>query len=143
MAPVEDAPSSLRPAVLEVVRKEPGATAAAVADAMGVAYNTARYHLDRLEGDGDVVRRRFGGRVRFFDAEADLDRRDQRRLAAIRSPTRRRILRLLTVEGAMSVSELSGRVDRAVSTVSGHLRRLRARGLVVREAVGRRVLYRA
>lgn len=55
---------------------------------------------------------------------------------AIADPTRRRVLDLLRVR-PRSASELRGRIRKAPSTVSAHLRVLRSTGLIAQRRVGR------
>ena len=52
-------------------------------------------------------------------------------LAALGSPVRWQVLRLLATEGPLSVNDLATRVDRAQHSMSKHMQILRAVGAVV------------
>ena len=52
-------------------------------------------------------------------------------LAALGSPVRWQVLRLLATEGPQSVNDLAARMDRAQHSMSKHLQILRAAGAVV------------
>ncbi|MFI9718082.1 ArsR/SmtB family transcription factor [Streptomyces sp. NPDC052396] len=62
--------------------------------------------------------------------------------AALASPVRREVLRMLREEGAKPVAELAARFDMARPSFSEHLRVLREAGLVGEEKVGRQRFYR-
>jgi DNA-binding transcriptional ArsR family regulator len=55
---------------------------------------------------------------------------DQRALAALAHPLRRRLLDLLKLDGPATASTLAGRTDEAVGNVSHHLRVLSESGLI-------------
>ncbi|MGV9329413.1 ArsR/SmtB family transcription factor [Streptosporangium sandarakinum] len=62
--------------------------------------------------------------------------------AALASPVRREVLRLLREEGPQPVRRIAGRFDMARPSLSEHLRVLREAGLVSERKVGRQRLYR-
>ncbi|MET8138734.1 metalloregulator ArsR/SmtB family transcription factor [Sphaerisporangium sp. NPDC005288] len=62
--------------------------------------------------------------------------------AALASPVRREVLRLLRDEGPQPVQRLAGNFTMARPSFSEHLRVLREAGLVAERKVGRQRLYR-
>ncbi|MFF0309999.1 ArsR/SmtB family transcription factor [Streptosporangium sp. NPDC004379] len=79
-----------------------------------------------------------GGGVPSKTADAAGDRV----FAALASPVRREVLRLLREEGPQPVQRIAGRFDMARPSLSEHLRVLRDAGLVSERKAGRQRLYR-
>ncbi|MGI8331235.1 ArsR/SmtB family transcription factor [Actinomadura scrupuli] len=67
---------------------------------------------------------------------------EDRVFAALASPVRREVLRLLREEGPQPVARLAGRFDMARPSFSEHLRVLREAGVVSERREGRQRLYR-
>ncbi|GAA0373139.1 hypothetical protein GCM10009530_24290 [Microbispora corallina] len=67
---------------------------------------------------------------------------EDRVFAALASPVRREVLRLLREEGPQPVRRLAGHFDMTRPSFSEHLRVLREAGLVSERKVGRERLYR-
>ncbi|MCP3822689.1 metalloregulator ArsR/SmtB family transcription factor [Streptomyces sp. A3M-1-3] len=67
---------------------------------------------------------------------------EDRIFAALASPVRREVLRLLREEGPQPVAQLADSFDMARPSFSEHLRVLREAGLVSERKVGRQRLYR-
>jgi DNA-binding transcriptional ArsR family regulator len=65
-----------------------------------------------------------------------------RKFALLADPTRLRVLSALHDAGEISVSELAGRTGIPVASVSQHLNRLAAGGVVARRRQGTSVHYR-
>ncbi|MFJ4771059.1 ArsR/SmtB family transcription factor [Streptomyces uncialis] len=66
----------------------------------------------------------------------------EKAFAALASPVRREVLRLLRDEGPQPVAALASRFDMARPSFSEHLRVLREAGLVSESRAGRQRLYR-
>ena len=82
-----------------------------------------------------------GKYTRYYPA-AEFDDADRTVMNALRREYSRRILAHLLVDGPLSTTELSDRLEKAQSTVSWHLAKLADAGLVTKERDGQRVLYR-
>ncbi|MFI0423183.1 ArsR/SmtB family transcription factor [Spongiactinospora sp. 9N601] len=67
---------------------------------------------------------------------------EDRVFAALASPVRREVLRMLRDQGPQPVAEMAGHFDMARPSFSEHLRVLREAGLVSERKVGRRRYYR-
>lgn len=73
---------------------------------------------------------------------AAVEASEDRIFAALASPVRREVLRLLREEGPQPVQRLAGHFDMARPSFSEHLKVLREAGLVSERKVGRQRLYR-
>lgn len=133
--------NEIRRTVYEAVRDEPGRTAAEIAEDEGVNYNTAQYHLARLEEFDEVVGRRDGHRTRYFVNHGRHGRLEKQVLATAADDTRRSILLELTRDAPLRSGTLADRAGVAPSTASHHLSRLAEEGLVERERDENEVYY--
>lgn len=124
-----------RAAVLEAIEASDAAYLAELGRETDVPLSTLRYHLRVLERESLVssVKRR-GKRcyVTVGDEPSALD-------AALNDDGAAAVLAALAAGGPDSVSGLAETLGRDVSTVTHHLQRLEADGLVVRERAGRAV----
>lgn len=98
------------------------------------------YHLDRLERMGLVVSARDQGFRRYYVAR-DVGRSEKRYLAALRHEVPRRVLLHLLEASPRSHKELQAPLGVAASTLSFHLQRLLASGVLTRERQGTLNLY--
>lgn len=98
------------------------------------------YHLDRLERMGVLVSARDAGFRRYFPSR-EVGRGEKRFLGALRQEAPRRILLHLLERGQLSHKDLQAAVGTAASTLSFHLARLVASGVVRREPRGAMNLY--
>ncbi len=104
---------------------------------VGISFSGVDHHVHALEADGIIVAFWDGHFRRLFAADLVLpaeSRRlgeaDRRFLAACRRPSSLTILLNLAADGTLRHGELLGRLDRSKSTVTYHLDRLVAAGLV-------------
>ncbi|WP_136589787.1 winged helix-turn-helix transcriptional regulator [Salinigranum halophilum] len=121
------------------VQAEPGTYLSAFEDAPAVdaTLGTVRYHLKILERERLVTSEKVQGKRRYYPIGSSPDALD----VALEGDSTRAILEALTASPD-SVSGLADRVDRDPSTVSHHLTRLEAQGLVERERDGQTVTNR-
>lgn len=117
--------------ILSLLAEEPGLGTTDVADELGVAYRTARHHLEVLARFDLVVCARHRERWRWARPE-DAARLDEAQLPALQQ----RLLALLEEEPGLHLSELARRLDAAKATVKHHLDRLDEREAVEDERVG-------
>lgn len=136
-APGEE--GSTRRRVYDEVVRHPGLHQRAVADALQVHRNLAEHHLRHLERAGLVQRRREGGRVRYFPAVVPehgvgevVDARHRDALGLLRQARPLQLVAVLVAEGAMPMGDLAGRVGLSAGTLTYHVKRLEAVGVVVR-----------
>ena len=130
--------NEVRRAVYEAVRASPGTYLAEVAGEAGVSWSTVRYHARVLEAHDLVTAEKVRGRHRLYpdgDAEPALT-------AAVADPSTATLLAALSRLEPVGVSALAAELGVTPSTVTYHLQRLEADGLVVRERDGREVAAR-
>lgn len=130
-----------RQRIYDVVGAHPGASAREIQRLAGLAWGETAYHLDQMIKAG-VVRRERGGRRDYY-FRLDMTWEDRRVLQSLRSPTERSILLALVDSPGLSLAELQARTNTSLSTVSAHLRRLLALGIVEGERTATVRQYRA
>ena len=130
--------NDVRREIYEAVTASPGTHLAALADAAGISWSTARYHGRVLAESGLVTAAKIRGRHRLYPAEVD----DPELAAALDEDATAAVLAALSRLEPVGVSSLAEAADIAPSTASYHLQRLEADGLVEREREGRTVLAR-
>lgn len=101
---------------------------------------TSLYHLDYLESAGLIVSRRDGRYKRYFGSHS-IGRREKEVLSLLRHEAPRRLTQALLDRGAATQRELCDAVGVSRSTVSFHLNRLVAEGVVLRTPRRPEALY--
>lgn len=114
--------------IYELVGGHPGSSAREIQRLSGLAWGETAYHLDQLIRAGVLRRERGGRRDYYFQLEMTWE--DRRVLLTLRSPMERTILVELVQTPGLTLVELKERIQTSLSTVSSHLRRLLALGLV-------------
>lgn len=127
-----------RAAVFEAVTDSPGVYLAALTEQLDVSRSTLRHHLRVLEGEDLIAAARVRGYRRFYPAHTEA----VELAAALNDEATAPIVDALARLDTASVSGLADVVDRDVSTVTYHLRRLEENGVVVREREGRAMVNR-
>lgn len=122
-----------RQSIYETVREDPGIYVAELARVTDTPVSTVRYHTRVLLDAGLVEQQSERGRNRLVPAQMDTDA-----VVSVEG-TRRDILVALDDHGPATGSDLSSRLGLSKSTVSYHLDRLEADGLVQRDRSGRTV----
>lgn len=117
--------------IFEAVGEHPGAHLRDIGRRCGMALGTTLYHLDRLEQGGLVASRRDGRYKRYF-AGHELGRREKDVLSILRHDAPRRIVAALLGRAPQTQRELCDAIGISRSTLSFHVNRLVADGLVAR-----------
>lgn len=130
-----------RQRIYEIVGAHPGASARDVQRLAGLAWGETAYHLDQLIRAGALRRERGGRRDYYF--RLDLTWEDRRFVLSLRSRTERQIMLALLDAPGLSLADLKTRTQTSLSTVSTHLRRLVALGVVESERTPGVRVYRA
>lgn len=124
-----------RAAVYRAIHESPGVTLTDLAEDVGVARSTVRYHARLLREAGLVDATEVSGALRYAPADADAE------LAAVlNADGTGEVLDAVAEHEPASVTTLARATDRAPSTVHHHLSALEERGLVERERVGEAVV---
>ncbi|QDX40526.1 metalloregulator ArsR/SmtB family transcription factor [Salarchaeum sp. JOR-1] len=126
--------------IYQQIADTPGIHFRALLDTLDYAQGTLQYHLRQLADENLIEVSDDGKYTRYYPA-AEFDETDQVVMNALRREYSRRILAHLLVDGPLSTTELSDRLDKAKSTVSWHLSNLADADLVTNERDGRSVVY--
>jgi DNA-binding transcriptional ArsR family regulator len=132
--------NDVRARIHDAVVAAPGIYPAALVDRLDVPRSTVRYHLRVLAEEGLVSERDVDGQRRYVSSEASAA---ERTLAVVdEGTTPARIVDYLGDAGPATVGDLADHLDCSPGTVSYHLDRLEADGVVDRERDGRAVRNR-
>ncbi|WP_436927130.1 winged helix-turn-helix transcriptional regulator [Halosimplex amylolyticum] len=129
-----------RRAIYQQIADTPGVHFRALLDELDYAQGTLQYQLRWLTDEGLVEVSEDGKYTRYYPA-TEFDETDRAVMNALRREYSRRVLAHLLVDGPLSTTELSDRLEKAQSTVSWHLSNLADAGLVTKERDGRSVAY--
>jgi predicted transcriptional regulator len=122
-----------RESIYSTVRDEPGIYVARLARVTDTPVSTVRYHTRVLVDAGLLERLPDSSRNRLVPADVDTE------AVVTVDGTRRDLLRALREHGPATGSDLAARLGLSKSTVSYHLERLEADGLIDRDQSGRTV----
>lgn len=129
-----------RSRIYACIRDHPGIAPAEIARITGINRGTTRYHLSRLREAGLVSALYRDDRVGYF-RNGDYDAAEKVVCLHLQNDTRRRIFALLLEKPGITQSEIADIVGLSRSTVTWHMRRLTADGLVEANRDGRAVCY--
>ena len=109
---------SYRAQTVLIVSLSPGVHIRRLQKLLGASFSTTRYHVERLEQDGEIVRSKDGRYDRLFPA--GMPDSTKTVYATLQSDNARKILRVLTQEDPQELTnaELSERTSLSRSTVS-------------------------
>lgn len=112
--------SEKRQQIIDYLQYSPGSSIRELEDALEVNRSTLRYHLYILENRGLAFSRTVGKERLLFPEP--LPESEVKRVAALKSETRKRILELLTDNGELSTSDIAQQLGLSPKTVHHHLR---------------------
>ena len=122
--------------ILEYVRANPGMHLRALADKLAMPVSTLEYHCYQLTRHGHLATRETGGFKAFYPGEG-MDRRDKDILYVVRHEAPRRICAHLLLHPGSTPGELKAVVGLSAPTLSFHLKKMRAAGVLREEPDGR------
>jgi predicted transcriptional regulator len=122
--------------IVEHIRTAPGLHLRALAEALEMPVSTLEYHCYHLVKHGHLDTREAGGFKAFFPGQG-IDRRDKDILALVRHEAPRRIATHLLLTPGATPGDLKETVGLSGPTLSFHLKKMRAGGLLREEAAGR------
>ncbi|MFO1533070.1 MAG: winged helix-turn-helix transcriptional regulator [Thermoplasmatota archaeon] len=122
--------------IVERVREAPGLHLRALAEALRMPVSTLEYHCYHLVKHGHLDTREQGGFKAFFPGHG-IDRRDKDILAVVRHEAPRRIATHLLLHPGTTPGALKDVVALSGPTLSFHLKKMRAAGLLREEPEGR------
>ncbi len=121
--------------ILECVTRTPGAHLRGIERMTQLPLGQVLYHLDRLERMGLVVSSKDAGFRRYYLTK-DVGRSEKKYLAALRHEVPRRLVITLLQTPGLAHKDLQAILGVAGSTLSFHLERLLASGVLVRHKAG-------
>lgn len=129
-----------RQQILEAVDEEPGIHFRALSRRLDLGHGVLEHHLDKLAEADLLETHETGSHVLYFRTGAVGEER-RRAIAATKAPGTRRVLRAVAESSEPTISEIAEEADLALSTVSHHVQRLEAEGIldVRREGGAKRV----
>ncbi len=125
-----------RRGIIQAVREHPGLHLRALAERLDMPVSTVEYHTYHLHKHGHLTTRDDGGFKSFYPAEG-IDRRDKDILYMVRHEAPRRICMHLLLNPGATPKDLKPVVGLSPATLSFHLKKLRAAGLIEEEPAGR------
>lgn len=117
------------------VKERPGVHFSAIVRALDLAPGQVQYHLRRLRRAGRLTEEGLYGRTHYYPPT--FDPWERRALALLRRETAGDIVAALVADGPSSPATVADRLGLARSTLSWHVDRLEASGLVDRVRDGR------
>jgi len=131
MRPLDDALDlESRRTIYEMIRSRPGTFLREMERELGMQVGMLSYHLRVLTEAGMIRAEQEGNHLRYFPADGFI-LNDRKALSYLRNRTARAILIHVLDRGPVGFTELLGPVGVSKSTLSYHLKRLAAAGLIV------------
>lgn len=122
-----------RTAIYDHIRAHPGIRLGTLAGDLGINRGTLRYHLGKLHEFGMIAAAAVGGQTGYFENRQKYSELEEKVLIHLRNRNTREILAILLERPGASRREIADRLGITASSVSWHLRRLKADGIVVQE----------
>lgn len=122
--------------IVEFVNANPGLHMRELAARLDMAVSTLEYHGYQLVKHGHLVTRESGGFKAFYPGQG-MDRRDKDILYLVRHEAPRRICSHLLLAPGTTPKDLRATLNVSAPTLSFHLNKLRAAGVVREEPAGR------
>ncbi len=95
---------------------------------LDIATGQAQYHLYRLVREGEIVAEELGGKTHYY--APGFEPWERRTVAFLRRETTRGLIVRLHADGPAQPNELASELDLARSTISWHVSKLVAHGIV-------------
>lgn len=130
-----------RTAIYDHVRAHPGIRLGALVRDLGVNRGTVRYHLGRLQEFGMIATAAVEGQTGYFENRQKYSALEAKVLIHLRNPNTQEILFILLESPGASRREFAELLGITASSVSWHLRRLKADGIVLQENIGGDIRY--
>ena len=116
--------------IMNCISAYPGIGPGELGQKTGISSSTLRYHLERLEQTGLIVRRRPAGNMAFFPSGRCSSDLEARVMSNMRNRTRGRLILLLKEKEDCSRHDLAAMIGISLPAVSWHTKRLVDDGIV-------------
>lgn len=140
--PEQHEPTSIttRERILEHIRSNPGAYLRGIVRALGLSVGVVEYHLHVLERSGAIASMPLDGKKRYHLREG-VDERDVRFLVRLREALPRKIVLHLLLHPGSRFTDILRHLGISKSTLSFHMGRLVASGMVMEQPLGREKMF--
>jgi len=132
--------SATRERILEIIKRNPGCHLRQIKREIQATNGTTQYHLFILEKERKIVSVR-SGRYRRFYTGLLFNEKDHEILSMLLSDTIREIIVFLIERPGSNQKQICEHISLSTPTVSWHLKRLKASGLITESREGRSVTY--
>jgi len=126
--------------IYDFLKRVPGTHLRALQRELAMPIGTLEYHLYQMEREGLLVTRE-DGRFKAYFTQDNLDRRDRDFLYYLRQEMPRRIAIEVANEPGVRFQVLAARLPISASTLSFHMKKLLASGILVEQPLGREKAY--
>ncbi|WMW21611.1 winged helix-turn-helix transcriptional regulator [Methanolobus mangrovi] len=126
-----------RKRIFETIQRSPGIHLRELERILDMAIGNLQYHLHYMEKKNLISALRDEQFVRYFIKDKELDGNDRKVLSFLRKKACRHILISLMEDPGMNNKDLSSAIGLSPSTVSWHLNKLVATGIVKKTVHGR------
>lgn len=124
--------NATRKGIADALRERPGRSIQELRDGLGIAWGTAVYHLERLEGAGLVVSHRTGNHRRYYMSGSP-EARHRDGMGVLEADTARRLAQAVMTEPGVTQKGLCARVGIRHPVASKYLKRMEQHMLVTTE----------
>jgi predicted transcriptional regulator len=123
--------NSVRNTIYTCIRERPGISSGELATVAGISRGALAYHITLLRALGKIVLIKNHGAVSCFENSGTYNRREQQVLNYLRTDTGRKILDALAGTPGLSRAELGEMLGVSGPSVTWHMKRLAADGIVM------------
>jgi predicted transcriptional regulator len=123
--------NSVRNTIYVCIRERPGISPGELAEEAGISRGALAYHLTLLRALGKVILVKNHSSVSCFENSGAYNRCEQKMLNCLRTDTGRKILRALSMTPGLSRAEIGLVLGVSGPTVTWHMKRLAADGIVM------------
>ncbi|MEN6611063.1 MAG: winged helix-turn-helix transcriptional regulator [Methanoregulaceae archaeon] len=131
----------VRARIYNTIRNNPGIHLHGISQRTGIGIGTARYHLRMLLRTHKVTLNRDAGSIHFFEKRGAYTGREQEILKHLQNPTARKLIHTILENPEASRHHLAAAAGISGSSVTWHIKRLEADGIVASARIGRTVAY--
>lgn len=127
--------------IFACIRDHPGISRGKICRMTGTSIGTTQYHILCLKRAGMIVTIKQGRMIGFFRNSDEFNTTERSLFLHLRNDTEQQILSLLTEDMTPSQSDIAEAIGIAGSSVSWHMKRLIADGIVVSYREGKKTKY--
>ncbi len=112
-----------RESILKYITNNPGCTQSHIINNEGISEGTVRYHIKKLEADGNIILKRMGKSVRFFTSSHAISDKEKLIASYVSNKTDRNLLYTLLKRRSATNQELSTEFQMKKSSTYRYLKK--------------------